>query len=184
MTAAILGAKAVLAVLLLVAGGAKLADRPGFAASVRLFVPPRLAGAASVRPLLRWTALAVALGELALGGASLAAPALGWLNPAIFGAGCAFVAVSAAGFAFHRGRSCRCFGALSSRRFDLAGLGRSVVIAVVAAVAMTAVPAASVRLGLGDRGLLLAAAGLLAGVAFTAARGLAASGDTLSGMVS
>jgi hypothetical protein len=184
MAVAILGAKTVLAVMLLVAGGAKLADLAGFAASVRLFAPRRLARSASRRPLLRRVALAVALAEVALGGASLTSPALGWLNPVVLAVGCVFVAVSGAGYAFHRGRSCRCFGALSQRRFDLAGIGRAVAVAAVAGLATVAVPASSVRLSLTDRGLLLAAAGLLVFVAFTAARSLAASRDALPGMVS
>jgi len=179
-----LGAKAVLAVLLLVAGGAKLADLAGFAASVRLFTPRRVATSASSGPLLRRVALAVALGELALGAASLTSPALGWLNPVVLAVGCAFVAVSGAGYAFHRGRSCRCFGALSQRRFDRAGLARAVVVAALAGVALAAVPPSSIRLGLADRGLLLAASCLLTFVAFTAARVLAASRAALSGMVS
>ena len=169
-----LGAKAMLAVMLLVAGGAKLADLAGFAASVRLFTPRRVAASASAEPLLRWLALAVALGELALGTVSLTSPALGWLNPAILAVGCAFVAVSGAGYAFHRGRSCRCFGALSQRRFDRAGLARAVLVAALAGVAMAAVPPSSIRLSLADRGLLLAASCLLTFVTFTAARALAA----------
>jgi hypothetical protein len=184
VTVAALGAKAALAVMLLIAGGAKLADLAGFAASVRLFAPRRLARSAPSAAAARRVALAVALGELALGGASLSSPELGWLNPVVLAVGCAFVAVSGTGYAFHRGRSCRCFGALSQRRFDLAGVGRAVAVAALAAVATTAVPPpSSVRLGLADRGLLLAATCLLAFVAFTAARALAASRDALPGMV-
>jgi hypothetical protein len=168
------GAKAGLAVLLLVAGAAKLAGLDGFAATVRLFVP---AGLRRLRGLPRWTALTVALGEVALGGASLAAPAAGWLNTVVLAAGGAFVAVSAIGYARHRGRSCRCFGALSRRRFDRAGIARAVAIAAVAAVPLAGLPASAVRLAPADRGLLLAAAFLLAAGAFTAARVLAASPD-------
>jgi hypothetical protein len=182
MPAAVLGAKAALAVMLLVAGGAKLADLAGFAAAVRLFTPRRLAGSASAPPVLRGAALSIALGELALGGASLTSPALGWLNPVVLVVGCGFVAVSGYGYAFHRGRSCRCFGALSQRKFDLAGVGRAAAVAALAAVACGGVPPSAVRLGLADRGLLLAAAGFLACLAFTAARVLAASRDALSGM--
>jgi hypothetical protein len=185
MTVAILGAKAVLAVMLLVAGAAKLAGLDGFAATVRLFLPRAVlvrGGALARAP--RWIALAVAAGEVALGGASLGAPQASWLNPVVLAAGCAFVLVSVAGFAFHRGRSCRCFGALSQRRFDLPGIGRSVAVAVLAGVTMAGVPASSVRLGPGGRGLLIGAALLLALVAFTAARVLAASRDFESGMVS
>lgn len=184
MTVAVLGAKSVLAVMLLVAGGAKLAGLDGFAATAALFVPDALLRAGALARAPRWIALAVALGEVLLGGASLSAPELGWLNPVVLAAGCAFVLVSGAGFAFHRGRSCRCFGALSRRRFDLLGIGRAVVIAALAGLAMTGVPASSVRLGPGGRTLLLAAALLLALVAFTAARVLAAGRDYEPGMVS
>jgi hypothetical protein len=143
-----------------------------------------VAGSARLRGLPRRLALAVALGELALGGASLTSPALGWVNPVVLIVCGAFVAVSGAGYAFHRGRSCRCFGALSQRRFDLAGIGRAVVVAGVGGLAVAGVPASSVRLGPGDRGLLLAACFLLAFVAFSAARALAASRDAQPGMVS
>jgi hypothetical protein len=172
------GAKAGLAVLLLVAGAAKLAGLDGFAATVRLFVP---AGLRRLRGLPRWVAmtiaLTVALGEMALGGASLAAPAAGWLNPVVLAAGVGFVAVSGIGYARHRGRSCRCFGALSRRRFDRAGIARAAAIAAVAALPLAGLPASAVRLAPADRGLLLAAAFLLAAGAFTAARVLAASPD-------
>jgi hypothetical protein len=184
VTVAVLGAKAVLAVMLLVAGGAKLAGLDGFAGSVRLFLPRRVAGSARLRGLPRRLALVLALGELALGAASLTSPALRWVSFVMLAVCCGFVAVSGAGYAFHRGRSCRCFGALSQRRFDLAGIGRAVVVAVAAGLATVGVPASSVRLGPGDRGLLLAASFLLAFVAFSAARALAASRDAQPGMVS
>ncbi len=179
MDVGVAGAKAGLAVLLLVAGAAKLAGLDGFAATVRLFLPAGLRR----RPpgLPRWIALTialtVALGEVALGGASLAAPAAGWLNLVVLATGGAFVAVSGIGYARHRGRSCRCFGALSRRRFDRAGIARAVAIAAVAAVPLAGLPASAVRLAPADRGLLLAAAFLLAAGAFTAARVLAASPD-------
>lgn len=180
----ILGAKAVLAVMLLVAGGAKLADLAGFAAALRLFTPRRVAGSAAAQPLLRRLALSVALGELALGTVSLTCPAVAWVNPVVLAAGCAFVLVSVAGYAFHRGRSCRCFGALSQRRFDRAGIGRAVLIAALAALAMAGVPAPAVRLSLSDRLLLLAGACLIAFVACTAARALAASRAALPEVMS
>lgn len=170
------GAKAVLAVMLLVAGAAKLAGLDGFATTVRLFIPAGLLRRAGPRPG-RWIALAVALGELALGGASLAAPAAGWLNTVVLVVAGAFVVVSAVGYARHRGRSCRCFGALARRRFDRAGIGRAVLIAAVATLPLAGLPASSARLGLADRGLLLAAALLLAAGAFTAARVLAVVPD-------
>ena len=180
----VLGAKAVLAVMLLVAGGAKLADLAGFAAALRLFTPRRLAGSAAALPLLRRLALAVAAGELALGTVSLTCPALGWVNPAVLAVGCVFAAVSVAGYAFHRGRSCRCFGALSQRRFDRAGIGRAGLIAALAILALAGVPAAAVQLSTGDRGLLLGGACLIAFAACTAARALAASRDALPEVMS
>lgn len=173
------GAKAVLAVMLLVAGAAKLAGLDGFAATVRLFIPAgllRRAGPRAAR-LARWIALAAALGEVALGGASLAAPAAGWLNTVVLAVAGAFVVVSAVGYARHRGRSCRCFGALARRRFDRAGVGRAVLIAAVSTLPLAGLPASSARLGLAGRGLLLAAAVLLAAGAFTAARVLAVVPD-------
>jgi methylamine utilization protein MauE len=171
-----LGAKAVLAVLLIVAGGAKLADLHGFASAVTMLAPRRLAVTRSWPGAARALALGVAAGELVLGGVSLAWPALGGVNLAVLGAGAGFVAVSAAGYAFRRGRSCRCFGALSRRTFDRAGLARAAGIAVVAALAATTAPAtaAAVALTPASSGLLGGAAAALAAVAFTAARSLAA----------
>jgi len=173
------GAKAGLAVLLLVAGAAKLAGLDGFAATVRLFLPAglRRRSPGLARSIALTIALTVALGEVALGGASLGAPAAGWLNLVVLAAGGAFVAVSGIGYARHRGRSCRCFGALSRRRFDRGGIARAAAIAAVAAVPLAGLPASAVRLAPADRGLLLAAAFLLAAGAFTAARVLAASPD-------
>jgi hypothetical protein len=115
-----------------------------------------------------------------LGVSSLSSPAVAWLNDAVLGTACVFVAVSCTGYAFHRGRSCRCFGALSRRRFDLAGIGRATLVAGVAAVAVLAVPGSDVRLTLADRGLLLAAAALLGCAAFSAARSTAASSPTMA----
>jgi hypothetical protein len=201
--AAVLGAKALLAVMLLVAGAAKLADLDSFAATVRLFLPRRrrpsapdqrsapdqpsapdrpgrLTSPASARRI----AWAVAAAELALGGASLALPAIWPLNLAVLGAAGCFAAVSGIGFAFHRDRSCRCFGALSRRRFDQGGLARSGAVAVVAGLATAPVAPAAVALAPAGHGLLLAGAALIAFVAFTAARSLAASRDALPGMVS
>jgi hypothetical protein len=170
MDVLILAAKAALAALLVTAAGAKLADLAGFASAVRLFAPRRAAGS-----VLRAVALGIAFAELGLGAASLSSPAVTWLNPAVFAVGCAFVAVSAVGYAFHRGRSCRCFGALSQRKFDAAGVARSVVIAAVAAIAMSPVQPTFIQLALAARLLLLATALLLALAAFTAARALAMS---------
>jgi hypothetical protein len=189
---AVLGAKALLAVMLLVAGGAKLADLDSFAASVRLFLPRRhrsgsSPGAASLltsQALARRIASAVALAELGLGGASLAAPAVWPLNLAVLATACCFAAVSGIGFAVHRGRSCRCFGALSRRKFDRAALARAGALAALAGGAAVPVTPAAVALTPAGHGLLLAGSAFIAFVAFTAARSLAVSRDALPGMVS
>jgi hypothetical protein len=161
----VLCAKTAVACLLIVAGGAKLSDPASFASTVRLFIPFRVAW-----PLLSAIAVGVSLGELAVGLASLTLPAITALNALVFTIACAFVAVSVTGYALHHGRSCRCFGALSQRKFDAAGVLRSAVTAGIAAVALAHVGAAALQLDATARVLLLAAAGLLALAAFTAAR--------------
>jgi hypothetical protein len=193
---AVLGAKALLAVMLLVAGGAKLADLDSFAASVRLFlprrlprrhrpgVPPAAAGLLTSVASARRIAWAAALAELGLGGASLAVPAAWPLNLAVLATACCFAAVSGIGFAFHRGRSCRCFGALSQRKFDRAALARAGAVVALAGGAAVPVSPAAVALTPAGHGLLLAGSAFIAFVAFTAARSLAVSRDALPGMVS
>jgi hypothetical protein len=175
MDALILSAKSVLALVLLIAGGAKLADLPSFAATLRLFLPRRLR-----LPLVRVCAGAIAIAELALGAASLSSPTITWLNPIVFACSCAFVVVSAAGYAFFRGRSCQCFGALSGRKFDLLSVARTVALLALAAIAMFSVQPASVQIGMPAKALLLTGAGFLALVTFTAARALDVSHDNLS----
>jgi hypothetical protein len=176
MTVVFLAAKAALAVLLLVAGGAKLSDLDGFSTAVALFAPPR-----TPRRLLRAVAVALAGAELAAGAASLAAPSWRWVNLAVLVLSCGFVAVSALGYARHRDRTCRCFGALSRRRFDLGALLRAGVIAAVAALAAGPVSTSSVRLGLAGQLLLLGCAVLVAVAARTAARVLAAARESVLG---
>ena len=133
--------------------------------AVRLFLPgtaaPRLASIA---------AAGIAAGEIAAGAASLSSPRASWLNLVVLAICGGFVAVSAAGYRWHRGRSCRCFGALSRRRFNLAGIGRSVLIALAAAVAVAPVRAAAIQLGPAERIGLLAGALLVALAAFSARR--------------
>jgi hypothetical protein len=165
-----LTAKVIVAVMLLVAGGAKLADVTGFAAAVRLLVPFRMPGVTG-----RVIALAVAAAEVALGLASLSAPATGWLNIVVLGVACGFVAVSVWGYAFHRGHSCRCFGALSRRKFDVLGIARALAIAAAAALATAGLPRAMVEINGADRALLLLTAALTSLAAFSAARALGAA---------
>ena len=104
-----------------------------------------------------------------MGLASLTLPAITALNALVFAIACTFVAVSATGYAFHRGRSCRCFGRCPSGD-STRGVLRSAVIAGIAAVAPAHVGAAALQLGATARTLLFAAAAILAVAAFTAAR--------------
>jgi len=169
MDVLVLGAKTALAVMLVVAGGAKLADLTGFAAVVRLFLPVR-----ALAPVYKYIAAAVAFAEIILGGVSLAFPAATWINVVVLAAACAFVVASVTGFARHRGKSCRCFGALSRRRFDVPGIVRSSLIVALAVVATAGVSPSAVRLGVTAQVLLLVAAMLLLAVSFAAAKALAA----------
>jgi hypothetical protein len=167
MNALALTAKVIVAVMLLVAGGAKLADVTGFAAAVRLLIPVRMPGVVG-----RVIALGVAVAEVALGLASLSSPATGWLNTVVLGAACGFVAVSVWGYVFHRGHSCRCFGALSRRKFDALGIARALAIAAAAALATAGLPRAMVEITAADQVLLLLTAALTSLAAFSAARAL------------
>lgn len=165
-----LGSKSALAVMLLIAGGAKFADLASFAATVRLFVPYRAPWL-----VIRRSAMGVALVELAVGAASLSWPPASWLNLFVFVLGCAFVVVSVVGYVFHRGRSCLCFGALSQRKFDALGILRAAVILAVAAIAMFGVRPATPQVGVEASAMLAVAAVLIAITAFTAAKALSAA---------
>ncbi len=178
MTVAAFGAKAAVAVLLLVAGGAKLADLAGFAAAVRLFVPAR----AAALPLAGLpAAAALASAELAAGGASLCWPAAGWLNVLVLVLACGFCAVALLGYVRHRGRPCRCFGALTRRSFGARNIGQTAVILAAAILATRSASPAQLGFGLGDHLLLLAGAGVVVLAAFTAARALA-TGEAQPGL--
>jgi hypothetical protein len=177
----VLAVKVAVAIVLLVSGGAKLADITGFAAAIRLFVPARAAARhASALPV---AAITIAAAELIAGGVSLCWPAVGWMNLAVLALCCGFAVVAGIGLVRHRGRPCHCFGALTRRGFSARTLLQALVIVAAAALACQQVhPAAQLRIGAGTHVLLLAAAGLLAGVACTAAKALA--NTATSGMVS
>ena len=176
MAVVVLGCKAVIAVLLLTAGGAKLADLPGFAATVRLFAP-RLTS----QRLLRGAALAIAVGEITAGAASLSSPGTGWLNEVVVAICALFLVVSVAGYGWHRGRFCRCFGALSARSFTVAAIARAGLLMLAAWVATVPVRAALISLGPAGRLGLLAAGALVAAAAFSAAAAMSASRDSQPG---
>lgn len=163
---AVLGCKASIAVLLLAAGGAKLADRAGFAATVRLFVPGRLLRAQGISSVLAWM---IAAGEMLTGVVSLSLPAVGWLNPAVLAICCCFLVVWTVGYARHPDRPCRCLGALSQRGFTLAGIGRAAGLTLAATAATASVPQVATQLSVLTRLGLLAGGVLVATAAFSAA---------------
>ena len=165
-----LGCKAAVAVLLIAAGGAKLADLPGFAASVRQFWPARIWPGSARR-----IAVAIAAAELTSGAASLSSPQARWLNLAVLALSAGFVIVAAAGYHWHRGRSCRCFGALSRRGFSLAGIARALLITLAAAMALIPGGSGLTQVGVAGRLGLLAGALLVA----LAARSAAAAAGAL-----
>jgi hypothetical protein len=170
MTGLVLAAKALLAVLLLAAGGAKLADPAGFMAAMRLFAPPR------ALTLVPAGAAAIIAAELAAGTISLCWPSATWADLAVLALACGFTAVAGIGYARYRGRPCRCFGALTRRSFSARSLLQSIVILAAAVLATRPVGQAEVTLGLTAHVLLLAATALMALAAYTAARALATEG--------
>jgi hypothetical protein len=167
---AVLGCKASIAVMLIAAGGAKLADLPGFADTARLFVPRGLRASQLPARL----ALGVACGEVIAGALSLALPATSWLNLAVLVICCGFLAVWTIGYARHRGRACSCFGALSRRGFTAAGIVRAACLVAAAAAATTGVPALAIRLSPANRLGLTACGALVAAAAFSAAAAVGA----------
>jgi hypothetical protein len=162
-----LACKAIIAVTLLAAGGAKLADLPGFAATVRLFVPRHPAA-----PAPRAVAIGIAAGEIAVGAASLSSPRAGWLNVVVLAVCLGFLSVSVIGYFRHRGRACHCFGALSVRTFSLAGIARAALLAIAAGVAIGPVRAQVVAVGVAGQLGLLAAAVVLVAATWSAAAAL------------
>jgi len=173
MSAVAVSARAAVAVVLLIAGGAKLADLSGFAATIRLLVPDR-AGAAT-RTVLPGAAAALAAAELAVGTISLCWPSLRWVSLAALVLAAGFTVVATVGYVRHRGRPCHCFGALTRRGFSRRTLVGA--LALLAAAALACWPARAggeLSLGLSQHVLLLAACLLLALVARTAAMALRA----------
>jgi hypothetical protein len=170
-----LTAKVAIAVLLVAAGGAKLADLKGFAGTVRLFWSASFAvGARAIAAMIACT-------EIAVGTASLSSPLAGWVNYAVLGLCCAFVVVSAVGYFAYPGRACRCFGALTGLSFDGASVARAGLLAIAAAAAaLLPVGPSLLRLGTLGRLGLVAGAALIAWCAFTAAAAIGAGRDARS----
>jgi hypothetical protein len=171
--ALVLATKSGLALMLVVAGSAKLAGVSSFAATVKLFIPIQ----GSPRMMER-IAVGIVTFELFLGGASLAFPSVAAINLLVLATGCAFLSVSSLGYVRHRGKSCLCFGQLSNRVFDAAGVMRSLVILGLAAgVVAIAVSRSSIQLATGDHVLLLGGAAVVAVATYTAARGAAMTNE-------
>lgn len=166
MSVVILGAKAGLAVMLLVAAGAKVADLTSFAATARLFLPLQ-----PLRHRSREIALVVALTEFTVGITSLTVPGVSWINAVVLVLACAFLAVYIAGYLLYRGRSCQCFGALSQRKFDAIGVVCSAVVAVAAVLAAFAAQTWP-QITVPDAVLLGLAGTVLTAAAHTAAQAL------------
>ena len=171
MSVIVLAAKAAVAVLLLVSGGAKLPDLSGFAATIGLFAPAR--ASARVLAAAHHAAVAIAAAELVTGAVSLCWPGIAWVNPVVLALSCGFVLAAGAGYARHRDRPCHCFGSLTERGFGLSSLLRALVIMMAAALACAGVrPAPLLHFALAFHLLLLAAAVLMATAAAAAARAL------------
>jgi hypothetical protein len=169
----VLAAKSGLALMLIVAGSAKLAGVSSFAASVKLFVPVH----GSPRAMER-IAIGIATFELILGSASLAFPSVGAINLVVLATACGFLTVSSIGYVRHRGKSCLCFGQLSNRVFDAVGVMRSVVIVGLAAgVALIDVSRSAIQLTTAGHLLLLGGTVVVAVATYTAARGVAMTNE-------
>jgi hypothetical protein len=169
----VLAAKSGLALMLIVAGSAKLAGVSSFTASVKLFVPVD----GSPRAMER-IAVGIATFELLLGSASLAFPSVAVFNLLVLATTCGFLTVSAIGYVRHRGKSCLCFGQLSNRVFDGVGVLRSVLLVGLAAgVASIAVSRSAIQLTIAGHLLLLGGAVVVAVATYTAARGAAMTNE-------
>ena len=96
-------------------------------------------------------------------------PQARWPNLVVLVVCVAFLITWSIGYVRHRGRSCRCFGALSARGFDRAGVVRAAVLVLAALAAVAPVPVLSVQLGLGGQLALLAGGALIAGSTYSAA---------------
>ena len=172
----VLAAKSGLALMLIVAGSAKLAGVSGFAASVKLFMPAQV----SARVMER-TAIGIATFELTLGSASLAFPSVAAINFLVLATACGFLAVSCIGYVRHRGKSCLCFGQLSNRVFDGAGVLRSaLIVGLAASVALIGVSPSAIQLATAGHALLIAGAIVVAVATYTAARGAALTNEAES----
>ena len=174
MEAPTIAAKLILAVTLLVAGGAKLASLSSFSATVRMFLPNRFR-----LPIARAISISVILGELILGTMSLTLPSVPLINQLVLVLCAAFIVISSIGYAIFRGRSCQCFGGLSQRKFDFLGVARSVLLLAMSVIALQHLNPGTIQVQLSSTLLLLVGAALLGASAFIAARAIEASARNL-----
>lgn len=174
----VLTLKVSLALMLLSAGVAKLADFSNFTLTVRLFLPrdtPELAA--------RGVAGLVILAEAAVGAISFVVPFVRGIDVGVFTITCLFVIVAIFGYLFRRGAACRCFGQLSRRSFDLKAIARAVAICCFAAVVATNAASLSAEtLSTTVRVLTALTAVMIALAVYTASRVLVAMNRTGSGV--
>jgi hypothetical protein len=118
--------RGLLALMLLAAGAAKLADLGGFAATL-----------ASLGLRQRWAssaALGVATAELGVAAVSLTGMWPATTDAAVLGLTLAFTLVAVFGAARRPEVRCRCFGALTSARFGIRTLLRNTLLTAAAAL--------------------------------------------------
>lgn len=128
-----LSARALLAVVLVAAGAAKLADLRAFAGTLqRLNLPGRRRRFAA--------ASLVAGAELGLGTLSLAAVWPRVIDAVVLGVMIAFVVVTTVSVIRRTDVRCRCFGALSDSRFDAHALARALFLCALAAAIVAGAP--------------------------------------------
>jgi hypothetical protein len=121
--------RTLLAVVLIAAGAAKLADVPGFAASLKGLAAPL---PRQNEKLIKDVAHAFPVVELSLGLLAIAAfwPTL--INGAIVLVMSCFTIVTLFAMRTATPVTCRCFGALSDVQFNRTGLLRSIVLTIMA----------------------------------------------------
>jgi uncharacterized membrane protein YphA (DoxX/SURF4 family) len=147
--------QATVGLVLLGAGGAKLADLSGFAVTLgRLGLPQRWGEPA---------ARGVAAAEVSLGALSLANVAPRIVSVVVFAFTLGFVAVTAYAARWRPQLRCRCFGALAETRFGPVSVLRSVLLAAAGGLVVAGVtPGRGVVYGVTATVLLLAVAAVFA----------------------
>jgi hypothetical protein len=131
-TTVLLSARSVLAVVLLAAGAAKLADLRAFETTIL-----GLGNGMSARGA-RMLALVLAASEAGIGFASLAGVWPGAVDIAVLALLVVFAGVTAYAWRRNPGGRCRCFGALSESRFGPREMARSVLLAATGVAVVAA----------------------------------------------